>query len=80
MESYVNRTPKSDKEIEKGINSDINLSKYDKQFYVVMATIQDPNESIWTLIKQNKSNDFLNKMFGNLPYNKIKILVILIWA
>ena len=68
LESYVNRTPKSDKEIEKGINSDINLSKYDKQFYVVMATIQDPNESIWTLIKQNKSND-LNKLLDiNISY------------
>ena len=62
LESYVNRTPKMEKEIEKGLNNEIYLNKYDMQFYVVNSSIQDPNESIWTLIKQNK-NDALNKLF-----------------
>ena len=56
LESYINRTPQLEIEIKKGINNESNLNKYDKQFYVVNSTIQDPNESIWALIKQNKNN------------------------
>ena len=64
LESYVNRSPKSDKEIEKGIYNEVDLNKYDKQFYVVNSTVQDPNESVWLLLKQIKT-EALNKILIN---------------
>ena len=68
LESYVKRTPNLDKEIEKGINNEINLSKYDKQFYIVNSTIIDPNESIWILLKQNKDKALNSILITRVSY------------
>ena len=54
LESYVKRTPNSDLEIQKGINNESNINKFDKQFYFVKSTVQDPNESVWILLKEHK--------------------------
>lgn len=68
LESYVKRTPNLDKEIEKGIYNEINLSKYDKQFYAVNSTIMDPNESIWILLKQNKEKALNSILITRMSY------------
>jgi hypothetical protein len=68
LESYVKRTPNLDKEIEKGIYNEINLSKYDKQFYIVNSTIMDPNESIWILLKQNKEKALNSILITRVSY------------
>ena len=68
LESYVKRTPNLDKEIEKGIYNEINLSKYDKQFYTVNSTIMDPNESIWILLKQNKEKALNSILITRVSY------------
>ena len=68
LESYVNRTPNLDKEIEKAIYNEINLSKYDKQFYTVNSTIMDPNESIWILLKQNKEKALNSILITRVSY------------
>ena len=68
LESYVKRTPNLDKEIEKGIYNEINLSKYDKQFYTVNSTIMDPNESIWILLKQNKEKALNSILITRMSY------------
>ena len=73
LESYVHRTPQSDKEIEKGIYNEINVNKYDKQFYIVNCTIQDPNESVWYLLKQIK-NEALKRIL--MPNNSYLILYV----
>jgi hypothetical protein len=68
LESYVKRTPNLDEEIEKGIYNEINLSKYDKQFYIVNSTIMDPNESIWILLKQNKEKALNSILITRVSY------------
>ena len=68
LESYVKRTPNLDKEIEKGIYNEINLNKYDKQFYAVNSTIMDPNESIWILLKQNKDKALNSILITSVSY------------
>ena len=62
-----------DKEIEKGIYNEINLSKYDKQFYTVNSTIMNPNESIWILLKQNKE-----KALNSILITRVSYLVLCI--
>ena len=62
-----------DKEIEKGIYNEINLSNYDKQFYIVNSTIMDPNESIWILLKQHK-----DKALNSILITRVSYLVLCI--
>ena len=68
LESYVKRTPNSDLEIQKGINNESNINKYDKQFYFVKSTVQDPNESVWILLKEHKKVALNKILLTNISY------------
>ena len=68
LESYVNRTPNSDIEIQKGINNESNINKFDKQFYFVKSTVQDPNESVWILLKEHKKVALNKILLTNISY------------
>ena len=68
LELYAKKTPSNDKQIERSINNDLNMNKYEKNFYVVESTLQEPNNSVWILLQKNKKN-ILNKMLMvNISY------------
>ena len=68
LELYAKKTPSNDKQIERSINNDLNMNKYEKNFYVVESTLQEPNNSVWILLQKNKKN-ILNKMLlVNISY------------
>ena len=54
LDSYVKRSPDSDDIIFSEMQNEVEISEFDKKFYVTNAPISDLNEAVWNLLSQNK--------------------------
>ena len=68
LELYVKKNLNYDEEIERSINNDINMNKYEKLFYIVESTIQEPNNSVWKLLQKSKGDILKKILMNNISY------------
>ena len=54
LDTYVQKTPSSKEDILKNINKNKQLKIYKKILFQTKAPIEDPKQSIWNLLKENK--------------------------
>ena len=71
FDTCVRKTPYSKEDILNNIENYVQLKNYKKNLYMVEASIEIPNESIWNLLTENK-----DKALDDILYKKIDYFIV----
>ena len=68
LDSEIKKTPYSKEDILINIENNEQLKNYKKYFYVEESSIENPNESVWNLLKNNKDKALDEILFKKIDY------------
>ena len=68
LDSEVKKTPYSREDILNNIENNEQLKNYKKYLYIEESSIENPNESVWNLLKNNKDKALDEILFKRIDY------------